>query len=335
MADQKEKNKKVIGWRDRHREVKRFKNNTKRTWMHLVIGESFATKEKVLRLLKPFNYFSIPDKETYKKIVSLLTIGGDEIGWLDKDLTDKILELQSSVKDRIEKVGKKQKEGKILTKEEELIMQTVRELGIESSAFKDLIKNMKGASTIDVQKTTVLLKKIKLHDINHFADTVKTRIEKLDFFKKIAKDPKTYEIRGEDSIHRFLENNMWILDERYWLMHSNQQLRTIIGEQVAKDPKKRPDFVCGQVGEKLIIVELKRPSHPLTTDDLNQLENYLKIIESHFTSYKSFEAYLVGHKVSDDLVKTQKYRAPQFKIKTYTDFVADAENRYKEFRNEK
>ena len=60
--------KKSPGWKDRHIEVKRYKNNTKRTWMHLVIGENRITNEKVLRLLKPFNYFSIPDKETYKKI---------------------------------------------------------------------------------------------------------------------------------------------------------------------------------------------------------------------------------------------------------------------------
>lgn len=89
--------KKVPGWKDRHIEVKRYKNNTKRTWMHLVVGENRITNEKVLRLLKPFNYFSIPDKETYKKIVKLLTTGGTEINWLNDDDIKEIEGLDSKI----------------------------------------------------------------------------------------------------------------------------------------------------------------------------------------------------------------------------------------------
>ncbi len=326
------KKEKFIGWRDRHTEVKRYKNNTKKTWLHLVIGEHKITKEKVLRLLKPFNYLSIPNQETYKKIISLLAIGGDEINWLDFETREKLLNLQANIKEKIEDVGKKHKEGKKLSKEEEDILSAVRSLGVDNLSVTELITKMQGSSSSDIQQTSKLLADINLHDINTFAEIVKTRIEKIDFFKKIAKDPKTYEIRGKDSIHRFLENNMWILDERYWLMHSNEQLRTIVGEEIEKDPLKRPDFVCGQIGNKLIIVELKRPSHELKVSDYTQLENYLKIIERHFTSYSDYEGYLVGHKISQDLAQTIKYRSPKLKAKTYTDFIADAENRYKEFR---
>jgi len=326
---------KIIGWKDRHNIIKRYKSNTWRTWMHLIIGESIDTKEKVLRLFKPFNYFSIPDKETYKKIVNLLEIGGKEIDWLDEKTASELSDIQENLKNKIKQVSSKQKEGKILTEDENQILEVIKNCGIELKPLSELIENMIGATNEDVLKTAELLEEIKLHDVNSFAEIVNTRIQKLDFFKSIAKNPKTYEIRGDNSIHRFLELNMWILDERYWLMHSNEQLRTIIGEEIESDPKKRPDFVCGQIGEKLIIVEIKRPSHSLATKDLNQLENYLKIIEKHFTDYKNFEAYLVGHSISDDLLKTKKYRSSDFKIKTYTDFIADVEKRYAEFRIKK
>jgi hypothetical protein len=326
---------KIIGWKDRNKELKRYKDNTWRTWMHLVVGEQIDTKEKVLRLLKPFNYFSIPDKETYKKIISLLTIGGKEIDWLDEKISSNIVDIQESIKDKIKIVGSKHKEGKTLTEEENQILGVMKNCGIELSPLTELIENMVGATNEDVLKTAELLREIQLHDVNSFAEIVKSRIQKLDFFKQISKDPKTYELRGVNSIHRFLELNMWILDERYWLMHSNEQLRTIVGEEIESDPKKRPDFVCGQLGEKLIIVEIKRPSHDLVTKDLNQLENYLKIIEKHFTDYKNFEAYLVGHSISDDLLNTKKYRSTDFRIRTYTDFISDAEKRYAEFRGKK
>lgn len=330
--EEKTKRDKFIGWKDRHAEIKRLKNNTKRTWLHLVIGEHKLTNKKVLRLLKPFNYLSIPDKETYKKIVTLLSLGGDEIGWLDRQTQEKLLDLQKNIKEKISAVSDKQKKGGSLSEDEQEILEAIRELQLESKTVSDLIQKMQGATEADVQKTSKLLSEINLHDLNNFADIVKTRIEKLDFFRKIAKDPKTYEIRGKDSIHRFLENNMWVLDERYWLMHSNQQLRTIVGEKIEKDPNKRPDFVCGQVGNKLIIVELKRPSRSLQVKDFDQLENYMKIIEKHFTDYSDYEGYLVGHEISDDLKDTIKYRSPKFKVKTYTDFISDAEKRYQEFR---
>ena len=128
---------------------------------------------------------------------------------------------------------------------------------------------------------------------------------------------------------------MWLIDERYWLLQSNSTLRTFIGEEMSERDKKmygkkRPDFVCGTVGDKLIIVELKRPAHELDVDDLNQAETYLTIAES-YAKYRSFESYLVGNKKSDDLMRRMKHRSSSFKVLTYTDLVRDTENRYREF----
>lgn len=327
-----EKKKKVIGWRDRHTEVKRYKNNTKRTWMHLVIGEHNVTNEKVLRLLKPFNYFSIPDKDTYKKIINLLTTGGREIGWLDFETENSLEKLDKQIKSELTRITKKQNDGGVLTKNERDILVAIKESGLDTNSILGLLQNIKGATTLDINKTTELLKDISLHDVNNFSEQIKIRLEKIEFFKKIALNDKTYEIRGTDSIHRFLEKNMWMLDERYWLMHSNESLRRIVGDKISKDPKKRPDFVCGQIDKKIIIIELKRPKHNLEVADLNQLENYLKIIESHFTDYSGFEGYLIGKTISTDLDRTKKYRSSQFKIKTFTDFINDVEKRYSGFK---
>lgn len=178
-----------------------------------------------------------------------------------------------------------------------------------------------------------LLKTWSLKQITSISNQVIERIRTLELFKDRVLDDKTYEIRG-DSIHRILERAMWIIDERYWLLHSNETLRKIVGNDVVKankgNEKKRPDFVCGTVGNKLIIVELKRPLHPLTIDDINQLENYLSIIEQKFSA-KSFECYLIGKTISPDLKNKMKYRGNQFRVRTFTDIIDDTEKRYKEF----
>ena len=129
---------------------------------------------------------------------------------------------------------------------------------------------------------------------------------------------------------------MWMIDERYFLLKSNKTLRDFIGKEMSKKDKKRhgdkrPDFVCGSVGDKLIIVELKRPSKTLNIEDLNQLETYLTVIEAYSTKYRSHEAYLMGNKQDEDLIKRSKFRSSIFKIWTYTDLIDNTETRYQEF----
>jgi len=53
-------------------------------------------------------------------------------------------------------------------------------------------------------------------------------------------------------------------------MHSNAQLRTVVAKQLAKEDEKykakRPDFVCGTVDRKLIIIE-REPGHGIGRAD--------------------------------------------------------------------
>lgn len=201
-------------------------------------------------------------------------------------------------------------------------------------AFADVVKHLPKQEKRAVEDLADLLKKWSLKQITSISSQVIERVRTLELFKDRVLDDRTYEIRGNDSIHRILERAMWIIDERYWLLHSNETLRKIVGDEVVKankgNEKKRPDFVCGSVGEKLIIVELKRPSHSLEIDDLNQLENYLSIIEQKHTG-KTFECYLIGKTISTELERKRKYRGNQFKVRTFSDLIDDTEKRYKEF----
>lgn len=204
-------------------------------------------------------------------------------------------------------------------------------------AFLSVVRKLPEQGQRALEDLELLLQGWSLQQVTSIAQQVQSRIETIELFKKQIKDPRTYEIRGDNSIHRILERAMWLIDERYWLLQSNATLRTFIGDEMAsadkkKYGKKRPDFACGMYGEKLIIVELKRPSHELDVDDLNQLETYITVAEQYTsTSFRSYEAYLVGNKKSQDLTRRLKHRSSNFKVRTYTDLVADTEHRYKEF----
>jgi len=181
-----------------------------------------------------------------------------------------------------------------------------------------------------------LLEKWSLQQVASAAQNVKIRLDILELFRSQVENERTFEIRGENSIHRILENAMWMIDERYILLKSNKTLRNFIGEEMSKADKKRygkkrPDFVCGSVGDRLIIIELKRPSKVLDIDDLNQLETYLTVAKSYTTKYRSYEAYLIGNSQDDDLIKRKEFRSAAFKIWTYTDLIDATETRYREY----
>jgi hypothetical protein len=95
--------------------------------------------------------------------------------------------------------------------------------------------------------------------------------------------------------------------------------------------KKRPDFVCGSIGNKLVIVELKRPSKILNYEDFNQLEEYLFIAEQYSTQYSRYEAYLVGNKQDDELIRRKKFKISSFNILTYSDLVDKTRARYQDY----
>jgi ribosomal protein L40E len=201
-------------------------------------------------------------------------------------------------------------------------------------AIERVVKKLPTQGAAALESLSGLMEQLTLGQITAVTAEVQRRVNLLELFKQRLHDERTYEIRGEGSIHRLLERAMWIVNEHYWLMHSNETLRTIVGNELAKKDKrhgsKRPDFVCGSVDKKLIIIEIKRPSHVLDVKDLNQLEQYVVLCDRHDTDHTSAEAYLVGKRASDDLRGALKYRRG-LQLRTYTDLAADTERRYKDY----
>lgn len=202
-------------------------------------------------------------------------------------------------------------------------------------SFRELIPKLPSQGPQAVEELAKLLQSWSLLQINSVTMTVKSRLETIELLKQQVLDPSTYEIIGKNSIHRILERAMWLVDERYWLMSSNETLRTLIGEEWAKRNRAqaslRPDFVCGDAEGRLIILELKRPSKDLEIADLNQLETYVSIARHQSTNVRSFEAYLVGKAKSADLEDKLEFRVNSFKVLTYADLLGRAEKRYRKF----
>lgn len=204
-------------------------------------------------------------------------------------------------------------------------------------AFLNVVKQLPHQKQRALEDLDLLLKGWSLQTITNVAQQVQTRLQTITLFEQQIQDARTFEIYGDNSIHRILERAMWLVDERYWLLLSNATLRKYIGAAMSKIDKKkygklRPDFCCGTVGDKLIILELKKPTHTLTVEDLNQLEKYLVIAEK-YKNFSSSEGYLIGSNIDDELARTLKHRSSHFRILFYADIIDNTKQRYTEFLN--
>jgi len=199
--------------------------------------------------------------------------------------------------------------------------------------YRALIERLPSEGSEALATLERLLESWSLHQITQLVGQIRQRLETIDLFEKLVLDDKTYELRGDRSIHRVLESAMWLVDERYWLMSSNRTLRTLIGRAIQKERRaeaaRRPDFACAQLGLQGVIIEIKRPAHRLTLADLNQAERYLVLAEEHSRGI-SWTATLVGRAVSEDVRRTAKYRTAVV-IRTFADLLVDARHRYEEY----
>jgi hypothetical protein len=198
-----------------------------------------------------------------------------------------------------------------------------------------IVKAMKDEGTANVKALDEVLADWTLSQATSVLRETRRRLATIELLRESLKNEQTFEIRGENSIHSILEHDLWLLDESYWMIQSNKTLKSFIGDRIAGDDtkrygNKRPDFACGSLGNELVIVELKRPKHELTKEDLNQLEEYLAISEKYSVRFKSYKAFLMGSSISEEIRTYLRYRRG-FTVLNYWEVLDSTEKRYKEF----
>lgn len=122
------------------------------------------------------------------------------------------------------------------------------------------------------------------------------RSEFLDFLDQLLQNPSTL----EKDAHKAFETNLWLLGRKYSLMSSNTTLGTVIDTYCNSEFKgdraaKRPDLLLSQdYGDRLLLIEFKRPSHNISRDDIAQAEKYRDDLSSRLSSTASMDIIMIG-----------------------------------------
>ncbi|MBV1734258.1 MAG: ATP-binding protein [Candidatus Desulforudis sp.] len=173
-----------------------------------------------------------------------------------------------------------------------------------------------------------LLERTSLKAIVNAGTTIANRLDFLSGLEHILFSPDFRKgLRERSQLHKILVNELWIFGEQYVLGQDDASLKTVLREYVrylgreelAKDipPDEMKDLIdipdlclwaklpVGKPGQfSNLVVELKRPLHTLTTDDLAQIEKYaFEVAQNPRFSQNGLEwtFVLVGNSLNDTL----------------------------------
>ena len=193
---------------------------------------------------------------------------------------------------------------------------------IERSDYGALLKHLAEASKSDVAAVAEALDEFGLIDMAHLVEQAKARQTFLDSLETLASNPKTLEA----TIHKAIERNLWIFGPEYSLFSSNKtlqkQVETLLGQRyTGNNASSRPDLLLNEnLSGGCLLIEFKRPSHPLNHDDYVQATKYRHELAKQLN--KPIQVLILGGRRSSDF-PTQN-REPEVSALSFDDAIASA-----------
>ena len=239
-------------------------------------------------------------------------------------------EIQEKIKKLIEEVIPKLNE---LSQRDAVTIMDLLIKSMESNEMISILKKLEEADIRDIQKLAKILETWGIYEISSTTEHIRNRLEVINNFEEVINNIKALEYKD---IHKLLEKNLWILNDNYTLYSSNKTLKTVLNRKINKKfkgyEKNRPDIIVKTIFDNVLIIELKRPSHKVVSEDFTQVSKYKTIIESNQPNAKSIDCYLIGNEF-DEAVRSPDYEKIRIYLKSYSEILQEAKERYKEILN--
>ena len=136
-----------------------------------------------------------------------------------------------------------------------------------------------------------LLRTARLAELASFGRIAEDRLKVIDRLEVLKDEGST----KEDSLQQLIEDAPWLINPEWAPVTQNQSLTTlkkefakhynaVTGEDIDlidfDDPDKRPDFVLSSQDGEAQIIEIKRPAHSLTNDEMDRIVVYYDCMDS-------------------------------------------------------
>lgn len=140
-----------------------------------------------------------------------------------------------------------------------------------------------------LQVLTSVLRVARIAELSAFGSIAQERVRVIRKVETLKDDPSTL----EEALQDLLANAPWLINPQWAPVVANQSFGTLRDEftKVYKErtgndlnlspfsvSNKRADFVMAPFSGKLEIVEIKKPAHKLTNDEVDRISNYVELM---------------------------------------------------------
>jgi Histidine kinase-, DNA gyrase B-, and HSP90-like ATPase/VRR-NUC domain len=192
---------------------------------------------------------------------------------------------------------------------------------MERDEYWQVLKMIDDARHGDVANFAEALEQFGLIELTLVADRARARQRFLNELDVLRANPATQEAE----MHKSLERNLWVLRAPYHLMASNITLANIVTEYTEKKFKgsrasRRPDLLLTtDPGDRYLLIEFKRPSHPISRKDELQAQEYADDLHKLLPA-KPFDLLVVGGKRQEK--SNPQNDAPNMTVASYADIIS-------------
>ena len=206
----------------------------------------------------------------------------------------------------------------------------------EEQAFKEMVAGLEdepgSAKILDMFKTWNLIEAREMLRI------VRGRLTAIAKLAQLVDE----NAREVPDMHRYFLESPWVLDPTWTHYRHEVRYSRILSDKYpdrALDEKdRRMDLLAVGVGNTLHVVELKRPGHSVSADDMVQLMEYVDFVKSLMGShpdgpYDDVTGHLVAGRIPEGAVRTMVNEARVHKryAGTYEDLMARAKRIHEDF----
>lgn len=194
---------------------------------------------------------------------------------------------------------------------------------MEKDYYYDVINKIEDAHDRDIEKLADALSDFGLLEMSMVSSQAVNRLRFLDELDLLRQRNTT----DEKTIHKALENNLWVLGSEYSLIFSNKTLSRAIDEYLGKKftgnrANKRPDLFLGTIeNREHLLIEFKKPTETIGREAEKQALEYRDDLNSVLHN-KKINIMIIGGKVDPSI--SSHYERPDVKFLTFVDVIANS-----------
>lgn len=193
---------------------------------------------------------------------------------------------------------------------------------LERSDYRILLEHIADSRPRDIAAIADGLNDFGLAEMAYLVEQARARTLFLDQLERLALEPST----SEATMHKALEHSLWVFGPEYSLFSSNTTLRRQVEDYLGKQysgnkADQRPDLLLNQnLHGEYLLIEFKRPDHPLNHDNYLQAISYRHDLGKHISA--PIKVLLISGRRSPDF--PMEIREPNVTAVVFDQLIASA-----------